>query len=334
MGFRRPSIVAFHGASWPHRKKEVVTDFADRHFDELPSRLDDLGYDTRYIGADPRLDKQHLLLPRWYNHAVDLASRHLTNSDQNTVRMAIEDLQLHDRTDPNRPFFAFVSTLSTHYPFNVPLDGEDLATVPPGETVERRYHRVLRYTDRAMGRLVEFLDSRPRRHNTVIVVLGDHSFYVDLTKTSGLPDNETQWTTAIVHGPESLVGRPRRIEEPASHVDIAPTILAMVGDGRPSASLGADLFAPPRSGRRFAVAVRQGGIRLDRGGYAYLVDVRLPTQVQVTPSFPDAKPVSAPEHIDPIEFSDWVSEYSRLIERDRVWSDAFLASESSSVSRR
>src|SRR5262249_49141028 len=154
-----------------------------------------------YIGADPRLDKQHLLLPRWYNHAVDLASRHLPNSDRNTVGMAIEDIELHDRTDPNRPFFAFVSTLSTHYPFNVPSDGDDLTAVPPGETVERRYHRVLRYTDRAMGRLIGFLDSRPRRGNTVVVVLGDHSFYLDLTKTSGLPDNETQWTTAIVHGP-------------------------------------------------------------------------------------------------------------------------------------
>jgi hypothetical protein len=319
-----PSIISFLGSGWPHRRKEVVTDFVDRHFDVLPSRLADMGYDTRYIGADPHLDREHILLPRWYERAVDLVGMGIQPTDRNTMRMAIDDIKKHDETMARRPLFAFVATLSSHYTFNTPEDGEDLAVVPPGETIEGRYQRVLRYVDRHLGVLLTYLDSRPRRGRTVVVVLGDHSFYLDLSHTSGLPENDNEWTTAIINGPADLIGPPRQILEPASHVDMMPTLLALVGDKRPSASLGGDLFAPPRSGVRGAIAVRPGGVRLDRGGYAYIVDARRPDQIIVKPAFPGYPPAGPPDTVDPIALGDWTSEYSRLIERDRVWSDTFL----------
>ena len=319
-----PSIIAFLGSGWPHRRKEVVTDFVDRHFDVLPSRLADIGYDTRYIGADPHLDREHILLPRWYERAVDLVGMGIPPTDRNTMRLAIDDIKQHDQTMSRRPLFAFVATLSSHYTFNTPDDGDDLAVVPAGETMAGRYQRVLRYVDRHVGVLLTYLESRPRHDRTIIAVLGDHSFYLDLARTSGLPENDNEWTTAIINGPADLVGPPRQILEPASHVDMMPTLLALVGDKRPSASLGGDLFAPPRNGVRSAVAVRPGGVRLDRDGYAYIVDARRPNQIIVKPAFPGYSPAAPAAAVDPIELGDWASEYSRLIERDRVWSDAFL----------
>src|SRR5262249_33756003 len=53
-----PSVLSFHAAAWPHRRKEIVTDFSTIRFDSLPERLRDLGYDTIYVGADPHFDNQ------------------------------------------------------------------------------------------------------------------------------------------------------------------------------------------------------------------------------------------------------------------------------------
>src|SRR5204862_2807322 len=64
---------------------------------------------------------------------------------------------------------------------------------------------------------------------------------------------------AMIRGPARLVGKPRRVERATSHVDLMPTILAMLGDHRPSAAVGSNLFGPPRSSRWSALAIRQGG---------------------------------------------------------------------------
>jgi hypothetical protein len=188
---------------------------------------------------------------------------------------------------------------------------------------------VLTYTDREIGRLLSFLESRERRDQTILIVLGDHGFYMDLRRTSGLPENDNIWTTAIIAGPERLVGPPRRILAPASHVDMLPTVLALVGDRRPSAALGSDLFGPPRNGMRSAMAVRPGGVRLDREGASILVDARTPTLAINRISFPGVMPATASTlPLSAASLTDLVADWSYLIERNRVWSPSFLASPS------
>ncbi len=83
------------------------------------------------------------------------------------------------------------------------------------------------------------------RHRTLTIVVGDHGFYTDLRRTSGLPENDNIWTAAVFAGPAQLIGTPRRLAGPASLVDMTPTILALVDDDRPSAALGRNLLGPP-----------------------------------------------------------------------------------------
>jgi hypothetical protein len=104
-----------------------------------------------------------------------------------------------------------------------------------------------------------------------------------------------------------------------------PTILAFAGDRRPSAALGANLFGPPRASARSAVAVRPGGIRLDRDGYSVIVDARLPFRETTRPAFPG---IAAPNREAPEVTADRltaiVDTWSYLIEHNRVWNDALL----------
>src|SRR5262249_37741397 len=195
-----PSVLSFHCSAWPHRRKEIITDFADRQFDCLPPRLRDLGYETTYVGADPHFDNQDRWLEQWYTTAVDLVAQGIEATDRNIVAHAIAAIRRHDATRATTPLFAFVSTYSTHYPFRIP---DDAGEAPIADTAHlaARYRQVLRYTDREAGRLVSFLDTRARRDRTITIVVGDHSFYTDLRRTSGLPENDNVWTTAIVSGP-------------------------------------------------------------------------------------------------------------------------------------
>lgn len=320
-----PSVLAFHCSAWPHRRKEIITDFADRRFDSIPSRLRDLGYDTTYVGADPHFDHQDRWLPAWYSTVIDLVANGEAPTDHNILARGIEEIRRHDAGADGAPFFEFISTYSTHYPFRLPADAGE-QPVPLTEALEPRYRQVLKYTDREVGHLLSFLAARDRRDRTVTIVLGDHGFYMDLRHTSGLPENDNIWTAAIVAGPERLVGPPRRIVASASHVDMLPTVLAFVGDRRPSAALGSDLFGPPRNGKRTALAVRPGGLRLDRDGASMLVDARTPNVAINRAAFPGVMPVEA-SSVPPASatwLTDVVADWSYLVERNRVWSPSFL----------
>jgi len=323
-----PSVLAFHCSAWPHRRKEIITDFSDRRFDSLPSRLRDFGYDTTYVGADPHFDHQDHWLPAWYETVIDLVANGEAPTDRNILERGIGEIRRHDAAASGTPLFEFISTYSTHYPFRLPDDAGE-RPLPTSDALEPRYRQVLTYTDREIGRLLSFLESRERRDRTILIVLGDHGFYMDLRRTSGLPENDTIWTTAVIAGPERLVGPPRRILAPASHVDMLPTVLALVGDRRPSAALGSDLLGSPRNGMRSAMAVRPGGVRLDREGASILVDARTPTLAISRVSFPGVMPATvSAAPLSAASLTDLVADWSYLIERNRVWSPSFLASPS------
>src|SRR5439155_6629396 len=115
-----PSVLAFHCSAWPHRRKEIITDFADRQFDCIPSRLHDFGYDTIYIGADPHFDNQDRWLGQWYATVIDLVAQGIEATDRNIVARAIDEIRRHDAAPSSTPLFEFVSTYSTHYPFRIP----------------------------------------------------------------------------------------------------------------------------------------------------------------------------------------------------------------------
>jgi phosphoglycerol transferase MdoB-like AlkP superfamily enzyme len=315
--------LAFHASAWPHRRKEIITDFSRTHFDSMPERLGRVGYDTMYVGADPHFDNQDRWLSRWYGGMRDLVASGTQATDRNIVARAIDEIRQHDARADGKPLFAFVSTYSTHYPFRLPADADE-RELPESAGLAAKYRQVLRYTDAQIGLLLDALAARSRRDRTVTIVVGDHAFYTNLRKTSGLPENDNEWTAALVSGPDDLVGRPRRIAEPASHVDMLPTILAMVGDRRPTAALGSDLFGPRRLARASAFAIRPGGLRFDRGGYSAIVDARLPNREQIRPSLTSAPRDARPDLPTADQLNEWVDDWSYLIEHDRVWNPGLL----------
>jgi len=252
-----PAFICLHASAWPHYNKEIATDFPGRHLDSLPVRLRTLGYETLFVGGNLGFDKQDILAAKWYDIVVDEQ-----RTDKLVVSEAISAISKRDIHTEKRPMFTVIATRSLHYPFRIPPDYDGPLPSSTDGSLRERYDCVLRYCDLQMDRLLSFLMKRKMGQNTVIVFTGDHAIYTDLKKTSGLPENDNVWTSAFIYGPERLVGPPRRIYEAASHVDIMPTVLSLVGDRRPTASMGRDLFWGRRNRPARALAVRPGGIRL------------------------------------------------------------------------
>lgn len=343
-----PGIFALNTGLLPHRARTLTAQFTDRDFDVLPARLKDMGYHhTAIWGGNVAMANQLFWVRQWYDegdyqfegNALDF---HHNRGDAETFRVWMENLAQADRAAPGRPQFIFVATAGTHGPFTaaraVFTRPEDRAEAAPFmiETRENRvenYDSTLRLLDRQIGRLRRVLATRPRARDTVLVICGDHSVHLSGNASPdvfGFPFHGVVWTSALIYADARLVGPPRVENFPASEVDVMPTILALAGDRRPTAAMGADLFAPLPPGKRVAVSVREDGYRLDRGDGSLFVSAADPAAYFVRHSFSHDYLARKSEPGGPFTARDardlhaGIQAWSWLIEQNRVWSPAIL----------
>lgn len=259
-----PSAAGFFAtqcSAWPHPTKYELTDFASGRFDCFAARLKDRGYQNAFFSAsNPSMDNQLPWVRRMYE-VIEVP--HGKTYDREMADNVVKWLSARENGDEARPLLMWVATASLHSPF-APRDPELSGPVP--QAWSARYPRALRYTDQQLGRIFDALAARSRAKDTVIIVLGDHSSPLETDavtpERSAAPCDRLLWTGALIAGPEALTGPPRVVTAPTSQVDLMPTILRMVGDDRPTSSLGRDLLHGDDSAR-LAVGVTHGGYRLD-----------------------------------------------------------------------
>jgi arylsulfatase A-like enzyme len=299
---------ALHTGLLPHPTRAATATFTGPHFDALPERLNRLGYYTTALwGGNPVMDNQLAWAQRWYDQ-VDYglgANRWRytkSRSDRETIEALIGHLHRGDQERPGQPQFIYAATAGMHEPFsagepdaNYKMANRDGALPYDPVTMgdrEVNYRERLREFDDALERLRVFLETRSRRDQTVLLVCGDHSVLlneaVDL-KMRTYPVDGFVWTGAVLHGAPSLIGPPRVADFPASQVDVMPTLLGLAGDSRVTMTMGMDLLAGTELRERQAVAVREGGFRLDRMNGSLLVNAENPEDWQATPEdWPEA----------------------------------------------
>ena len=339
-----PGFFSLHTGTLPHRNRTITAELTSIVFDALPARLKAQGYHRLAIwGGNVNMGNQFAWARQWYDE-VDYAIAgnengfYYSRGDAETFRVLKEHISQADQTAPGRPQFIFVATAGTHGPFTTanavfhdPADEAEAApfnTFPDKDRADN-YDHMLRLLDRQIGLFVDFLARRPRARNTVLIVCGDHSVSVTERVQYGIHDfpmDGAVWTSAVIHGPERLVGPPRTVDFSASSVDLMPTILALAGDRRPTAAMGADLFAPLPPEQRFAVAVREDGYRLDRNGWSLFVNAVDPSDYFVHRSFQDLERTKVSDPGSPFTAQDArdlhaaMQGWSWFIEQNRVWS--------------
>ncbi|MEX2559222.1 MAG: sulfatase [Pirellulales bacterium] len=256
----------------------IVRDHADFDVPTIAEVLDGRGYRTCYAHSGywgwQRRDR--FLANRGVDHLFGAKDRpdRVVNSwgiDDKTMFQAV--LDWIDR-EPGAGFFAFAYTIETHHPYVAPerlhdfgVDDEQLAT----------YLNAVRAADAHIGWLIDELARRGLADSTLVVVTSDHgeSFgqHNQRVHSFGVYEQTVHVPLLVLH--PSLAELPRRNAALAQHIDIAPTILDLLGIPAPAEWQGRSLFSGPPRERAYFLAVGNEvvlGLRDGRFKYHYYVD--------------------------------------------------------------
>jgi arylsulfatase A-like enzyme len=187
------------------------------------------------------------------------------------------------------PFFVYVNLQNSHVPYPIPADAPTpfgprspsfpirFNYFPPdsAHVVRGVYRNALHYVDAQIGRLVEHLQQAGLWDESVFLVMGDHgqAFYEHGFAAHGNELYEELLRTPLIIRAPGLEPGPRR--GLAQHVDVAPTVLDLLGmpphDGFQGLSLASDR-------RSFAYATVQTPMAnqysISHGSYKLVVDAR------------------------------------------------------------
>ena len=158
------------------------------------------------------------------------------------------------------PFAAMVLTVSNHHPFQLPADAQTHLT---GLPAERRgfvpfgdgglvvgLHTIpmlktIHYTDEAVGYFFDQARKRPWFANTVFVIASDHG--LPIATLQGIRSTHRflelrHRIPLIIYSP--LLPGATVVTDPASQIDLLPTIAGLFGLGPDLAGVGRDLLDP------------------------------------------------------------------------------------------
>lgn len=252
------AFMALHTGLLACAYDQIATQFTASRLPALPAVLGRHGYDTHFFSAfDPAFDNQNIWLRQWY------AEVHYDRSREEDAPLLnhIGDW-LAARTDP-RPFFVAVTTRTNHFAFErvdgVPRTG--------GDGWADRMRDTMGYCDGAVGRLIRRVEGLPWFARTVVVVTGDHGYPLGEHGVWYLHQGLHVESTAVplVFAGDHPLLRPLRgtvSMEPASHVDVAPTLLDLAGIDRSGAWAGRSLVRP---GRGTALSTKDQHLAIERG---------------------------------------------------------------------
>jgi choline-sulfatase len=139
-------------------------------------------------------------------------------------------------------FFAWVHLYDPHTPYEAP---EPFKTTFAG----RPYQAEISFTDAQVGRLLAFLEARALLDRTLVVVVGDHgeSLGDHGEQAHGFFIYESVTRVPLIVRAPFAAMKGRTIADPVRTVDIAPTILDMLGVG-PSEAIDGRSLVPLLTG--------------------------------------------------------------------------------------
>ncbi len=129
-------------------------------------------------------------------------------------------------------FFNMVMTTSNHRPFTYP-DGKIDIPSPGGRD------GAVKYTDYAIGKLIEKASAKPWFKDTIFVFVADHT---DSVAGRAELDFNKYHIPCIIWAPDFIA--PKRIDTLTSQIDVAPTILGLLNTSYRSRFYGTDVLAP------------------------------------------------------------------------------------------
>jgi arylsulfatase A-like enzyme len=145
--------------------------------------------------------------------------------------------------DPSKPFFLLSYTIETHHPYATPA-------VPLKFDVQDKelndYLNAIRATDENIAWFMQELDKRGQLDDTLIVITADHGEafgqHNQREHNFGVYECNVHIPLVMIH--PSLKSLPRHVRSAREQIDVAPTVLDLLGVKSPAVWQGRNLFRP------------------------------------------------------------------------------------------
>ncbi|CCQ10593.1 Phosphoglycerol transferase I [Pseudoalteromonas luteoviolacea B = ATCC 29581] len=233
----------------------VKLDKSQKDFFTIASLLKENGYETQFIyGGESHFDNmKSFFLGNGFTDIVDFNDIENPQfvgswgaSDGDLFNQA--DIELTKLHNEGKPFFSFIFTSSNHDPFEIP-DGI-VTPIQYNDKQLKQYddkellrHKAIQYADYALGQFIAKAKMQAYWENTIFLVVADHD-----ARAMGkdlVPINNFHIPGVILNsGKEPTLDK--RI---VSQIDLAPTLLSLMGIENISPMLGQDLTVPTASNR-------------------------------------------------------------------------------------
>ncbi len=204
----------------------------------ISSPLKDRGYEAKFLyGGAGYFDNMNYFFE---NNGFEIVDRDKFSKDEVSFENAwgVADEDLFDKAikeadlsyAANKPFLNFVMTTSNHRPFTYPSGKIDIEP-------KTGRNGAVKYTDYAIGKLVEKSKEKPWFKNTIFVFVADHC--AGSAGNTDLPLWRYQ-IPAIFYAPHII--KPRIFDKNVSQIDIAPTLMGILNLSYKSKFFGTDIL--------------------------------------------------------------------------------------------
>lgn len=243
----------------PVSYRSLTTEHPALRFPSLTSELKERGYRAAFFSSsDLRYQKSDVFLAhRGLDQVVDYRSLAcpgpiLKPSENDPLLDAADDECIVDafiawlgKTQP-QPFSGVLWTMMTHYPYFPASAETDYGVSDPDLN---RYLNALHHTDQVLGKLLSALRSLDLDESTLVVVVGDHgeTFGQHGQRIHGDVYEPSLHVPLILINPRLFHGE--RVSVLGGLIDLAPTILDILGIAPSPLWQGRSLFRSDRTGR-------------------------------------------------------------------------------------
>lgn len=242
-------------SGYPAQPKTTIIKFPQKtqNLPYLSRSLDELGYHTSFVyGGD-------IAFANMESYVTTGGFSNITEDDDFDTDFEESKWGLHDHIVFERllqecdtatsPFFKVMLSLSSHEPFDVPLD-------PPfmtGKDDASLFLNACYYTDQSLGKFIAQARQKDWWRNTWVVITADHGHR--FPNAEELKEKERFKIPMLWLG-GALAKRDTVIHSFASQTDIANTLLGQVAEADSNFKFSRDIFAGPPS---FAIYLFQNG---------------------------------------------------------------------------
>jgi phosphoglycerol transferase MdoB-like AlkP superfamily enzyme len=169
--------------------------------------------------------------------------------DEEVYARAIKEF--HDLNATGKPFLGTIMSVSNHKPYTYPTGRI------PEDPEPRKRDKAVKYSDWCLGQFFAAAKKEPFWTNTIFVVVADHGDRVYGSQEIPIFSYEIPF---VILGP-SVVKKPARIGQLGCSLDVAPTVLGLIGRPYDTLFFGRDLLKEkPGEGRVFINHNRDVGI--------------------------------------------------------------------------